>query len=132
MGASTWSKRQVYGRVTARTCIHPVSRRKIATEATAPECVAMHKYKAIGPGDPIPWFRANISGNPRFNFDTVGGRYVLLGFFGTLGDEAGHALGIEQTRAVTGEHAAGHEVEILDGGADDDLLQRGTLGKIIS
>lgn len=54
----------------------------------------MPKYKVIGPGDPIPWFRANIGGNPRYNFDTVGGRYVLIGFFGTLADAAAQkALG---------------------------------------
>lgn len=35
------------------------------------------------PGDPAPWFEAATSDNPRYGFDTVAGRYVVLCFFGS-------------------------------------------------
>ncbi|MBV1795985.1 2OG-Fe(II) oxygenase [Siccirubricoccus sp. G192] len=34
------------------------------------------------PGDPAPWFFAPTAANPRFNFASVAGRYVLLAFLG--------------------------------------------------
>lgn len=34
----------------------------------------------FGPGDLTPWFFAPTPSNPRFNFSTLAGRYVLLGF----------------------------------------------------
>ncbi|MDO9708744.1 2OG-Fe(II) oxygenase family protein [Paracraurococcus lichenis] len=34
------------------------------------------------PGDPAPWFHAVSAGNPRYNFASVAGRYVLLAFAG--------------------------------------------------
>ena len=38
------------------------------------------------PGEPAPWFYARSTTNPRYAFDTVGGRYVVLCFFGSAGD----------------------------------------------
>jgi predicted 2-oxoglutarate/Fe(II)-dependent dioxygenase YbiX/peroxiredoxin len=35
------------------------------------------------PGDPAPMFCAESSGNPRYHFDTVAGRYVVLCFLGS-------------------------------------------------
>ncbi|WP_052401362.1 2OG-Fe(II) oxygenase [Muricoccus aerilatus] len=35
------------------------------------------------PGDPVPVFRAATDGNPRYAFDSVAGRYVLLAFLGS-------------------------------------------------
>lgn len=43
------------------------------------------------PGDHAPWFHADCTSNPRYAFDTVAGRYVLLCFFGSAGDPAGAA-----------------------------------------
>lgn len=37
------------------------------------------------PGDPAPWFFAPTAANPRFNFASVAGRYVLLAFPGPAG-----------------------------------------------
>ena len=34
------------------------------------------------PGDPAPWFHAATAANPRFNFASIAGRYVLLVFPG--------------------------------------------------
>lgn len=34
------------------------------------------------PGDPVPWFSAATAANPRFNFASSAGRYVLLAFPG--------------------------------------------------
>ncbi len=43
------------------------------------------------PGDPAPWFHAASTSNPRYAFDTVAGRYIVLCFFGSAGDPAGAA-----------------------------------------
>jgi hypothetical protein len=43
------------------------------------------------PGDPAPWVRQRTTTSPDYFFHTVGGRYVLLCFYGTAGDEAGRA-----------------------------------------
>lgn len=45
------------------------------------------------PGDPAPWFHVPSTTSPRYAFDTAAGRFIVLCFFGTAGDEAGqHAL----------------------------------------
>ncbi|MGH6891529.1 MAG: redoxin domain-containing protein, partial [Dongiaceae bacterium] len=46
-------------------------------------------FVTLTPGDPAPWFHQRSGGNPRYAFDTVGGRWVVLCFFGTAGDEGG-------------------------------------------
>jgi len=46
-------------------------------------------YVSLTPGDPAPWFHQRSTSNPRYAFDTLGGRWVVLCFFGTAGDEAG-------------------------------------------
>ena len=35
------------------------------------------------PGDPVPMFHAATEGNPRYAFDSVAGRYVVLAFLGS-------------------------------------------------
>lgn len=52
----------------------------------------------LSPGDPVPWFQAEASNNPRFHFDTVGGRYVLLCFLGSAATDAA-------ARALSALHA---------------------------
>jgi predicted 2-oxoglutarate/Fe(II)-dependent dioxygenase YbiX/peroxiredoxin len=60
------------------------------------------EFRVLALGDPAPWFRQNSTSNPNYAFDTVAGRYVVLGFFGSAGDEAGRAAcaTIESNRAV--------------------------------
>lgn len=41
----------------------------------------------IQPGEAAPWFTAPASNNPRFAFDTVAGRYVVLAFLGSSAAE---------------------------------------------
>lgn len=48
-------------------------------------------YAELLPGDPAPWFRARTAANPRYVFDTVAGRHVVLCFYATAGDAAGRA-----------------------------------------
>ena len=48
-------------------------------------------YVDLQPGDPAPWFRQRSTSNPRYVFDTVAGRHVVLCFYGTARDEAGRA-----------------------------------------
>jgi len=40
-------------------------------------------------GDPAPWFHQRSGGNPTYAFDTVGGRWIVLCFYGTAADEDG-------------------------------------------
>lgn len=43
-------------------------------------------YSIVLPGDPAPWFSQATTSNPRFTFDTVAGRYIVLCFFGSAAD----------------------------------------------
>src|SRR5215213_906434 len=38
------------------------------------------------PGEPAPWFKVRSTANPEFHFDTIGGRYLVLCFFGSAAD----------------------------------------------
>jgi peroxiredoxin len=51
----------------------------------------MPAYANVSAGDPAPWFAQRALSNPRFNFDTVGGRYVVLCFFASAADPHGAA-----------------------------------------
>src|SRR5688572_30338311 len=42
--------------------------------------------KPVAPGEPAPWFVSRTSGNPRYHFDSVAGRYVVLSFFRSAAD----------------------------------------------
>lgn len=55
----------------------------------------------LSPGDPAPYFVAPTTTIPRFTFDTAAGRYLVLCFFGTVGDEAGQGA----MRAVAAHQA---------------------------
>jgi 2OG-Fe(II) oxygenase superfamily len=54
------------------------------------------------PGDPAPSFHgAALGGNPRYAFDTVGGRHILMLFFGSAADkEAAKALALVNANAA--------------------------------
>ncbi|WP_083811559.1 2OG-Fe(II) oxygenase [Asticcacaulis biprosthecium] len=43
-------------------------------------------YRNLSAGDPAPWFHQVSTSHPNYAFSSVGGRYVLMGFFGTAGD----------------------------------------------
>ncbi|SFL05368.1 2OG-Fe(II) oxygenase [Methylorubrum salsuginis] len=59
-------------------------------------------YVVLSPGDPAPWFAQASTGNPRYTFDTAAGRYVVLGFYGSAGSEAGAAAlaAVERNRTL--------------------------------
>jgi len=46
-------------------------------------------YRRLTPGDSAPWFRQRCTSNPDYAFDTVAGRFIVLCFFGTAGDDQG-------------------------------------------
>jgi predicted 2-oxoglutarate/Fe(II)-dependent dioxygenase YbiX/peroxiredoxin len=46
-------------------------------------------FASILAGDAAPWFKQRTASNPRYTFDSVGGRWIVLGFVGSFGDEAG-------------------------------------------
>jgi hypothetical protein len=54
-------------------------------------------------GGPAPWFECHSPGNPRFHFDTVAGRYVVLCFFGVSVDPQDEATARVQEQ-VPGMH----------------------------
>jgi hypothetical protein len=56
------------------------------------------------PGDPAPWFHAATAANPRYAFDSVAGRYVLLAF---LGSAAAHPPSAAAWEALRAARAAG-------------------------
>lgn len=51
---------------------------------------AAARWPAVG--EPAPWFQARTRSNPRYSFDTVAGRVVVLSFFGSAGDAYASAL----------------------------------------
>jgi predicted 2-oxoglutarate/Fe(II)-dependent dioxygenase YbiX/peroxiredoxin len=46
----------------------------------------------LTPGDPAPWFTARSTVNPSLQFESVGGRYIVLSFLGSAEDEAGRRV----------------------------------------
>jgi predicted 2-oxoglutarate/Fe(II)-dependent dioxygenase YbiX/peroxiredoxin len=58
-------------------------------------------------GEPAPWFYSKTVNNPRYVFDTIAGRVVVLCFFGSLASPAGqraqHLLAAHR-RTFDGEH----------------------------
>jgi predicted 2-oxoglutarate/Fe(II)-dependent dioxygenase YbiX len=49
----------------------------------------VRQYRELEVGDPGPPFRQRSITNPAYAFDTAAGRYLVLCFFGSMGDEAG-------------------------------------------
>jgi peroxiredoxin/predicted 2-oxoglutarate/Fe(II)-dependent dioxygenase YbiX len=46
----------------------------------------------LTPGDPAPWFTADSTRNPTFHFNTLGGHYIVLCFFGSAGSPASRTV----------------------------------------
>ncbi|MGB5078834.1 MAG: 2OG-Fe(II) oxygenase, partial [Sphingorhabdus sp.] len=55
----------------------------------------MPQYSVISPGDPAPWFRTRTSTNQNYAFNTVGGRYAVLCFLGSVARPHSKAAVIE-------------------------------------
>jgi len=60
-----------------------------ASPAAAPAGEA--RFRNLLAGDPAPMFKQRSATNPRFVFDTVGGRYILLAFIGSTSEPMGAA-----------------------------------------
>jgi len=52
----------------------------------------MSQYRNLQIGDHAPWFEQNSTSNPKYHFDTVGGRYIVLCFFLNTEHDAGKAM----------------------------------------
>lgn len=63
----------------------------MSQSAETPAKETASRYVRIGPGDPAPWFYQRATSHERYAFDTVGGRYVVMLFVGTAGDEQGRS-----------------------------------------
>jgi len=76
------------------------------------------------PGDPAPWFIAPSPTNPRYHFDSVAGRYVVLCFFGSAATPSVREMLAQiqrRTDVFDDEHAAFFGVSCDPG---DQQLQR--------
>jgi predicted 2-oxoglutarate/Fe(II)-dependent dioxygenase YbiX len=78
---------------------------------------ANRSLSALLPGDPAPWFHAATAGNPRYNFASTAGRYVLLAFLGPASNAAS-ATAVAALRAAQAEgllddrHAAAFAISV--------------------
>jgi predicted 2-oxoglutarate/Fe(II)-dependent dioxygenase YbiX len=61
-------------------------------EGNAPVPPASAFGRLVGPGEPLPWFKAATAANPSYMIDTVGGRHIVLSFPGPLRAPPGRAL----------------------------------------
>lgn len=52
----------------------------------------MPQYKRLDVGDPAPAFRQRCTSNEDYSFDSAAGRYLVLCFFATAGDEGGQNM----------------------------------------
>jgi peroxiredoxin/predicted 2-oxoglutarate/Fe(II)-dependent dioxygenase YbiX len=61
----------------------------------------MARTTFLRPGEPAPWFSARSTRNEQFKFDTAGGRYIVLCFFGSSSSPASRQVleDFEQYRA---------------------------------
>ena len=50
------------------------------------------RSRPLGVGEPAPWFIGRSLNNPRYHFDTVAGRFVVLSFYGSAADPESAAL----------------------------------------
>ena len=53
--------------------------------------MAVKSYANLLAGDTAPWFSQRSANNPRYVFDTAAGRYIVLCFLMSAGDERGKA-----------------------------------------
>ncbi|WP_149536612.1 2OG-Fe(II) oxygenase [Siccirubricoccus phaeus] len=62
--------------------------------------------RRLTPGDPAPWFFAPSAANPRYNFASAAGRYVLLAFLGPAGSPGAAALLAAQAEGLLDDRKA--------------------------
>ena len=72
------------------------------------------------PGDMAPWFVADCTSNPRYAFNTVGGRYVVLVFFGS----ATSPLGAKQIAGALANSGLFDDDRLLMFGVSTDKSDR--------
>ena len=75
-------------------------------------------------GEPVPWFYGPTEANPRFRFDSVAGRYVVLSLFGSAGRSDARAMldGLTKARARFNDAQALFFGVTID--PEDDVLGR--------
>lgn len=75
-----------------------------------------YNYVSLAAGDPAPWFVQRSSGNPRYSFDTAGGRYIVLCFYASARD----AIAREALAAVARNRKVFDDVNIAFFGVSAD------------
>src|SRR5580704_5828569 len=76
------------------------------------------------PGDLAPWFTARITGNPNFRFDSVGGRYNVLCFFGTMSNPDAPRIFADVLRDAARYDGSNYGFFGISADQQDESLQR--------
>jgi peroxiredoxin/predicted 2-oxoglutarate/Fe(II)-dependent dioxygenase YbiX len=66
--------------------------RSITTQPSPPKPEPVMAKALLDFGEPAHWFHARTKVNPTYHFDTVGGFYIVLCFFGSAGNPAARRL----------------------------------------
>lgn len=61
-------------------------------ETTGAAAKPQVRYTRLAAGDPAPWFVGRETINPQYRFDTAGGRYIVLCFFGSTRNPMAQSL----------------------------------------
>lgn len=91
----------------------------------------MAKYRELEIGDPAPWFTQSSTSNANYHFDTVGGRYIVLCFFGTSVDEQGRnmlSILTTQRKLFDDDHIAFFGVSVDPGDAEENRVKESLPG----
>jgi peroxiredoxin/predicted 2-oxoglutarate/Fe(II)-dependent dioxygenase YbiX len=65
----------------------------------AKDVFQLPKYRNLGTGEPAPWFEARANTRDVFALDSVGGRYIVLCFFGSADPKGKAALDVAFAQA---------------------------------
>jgi predicted 2-oxoglutarate/Fe(II)-dependent dioxygenase YbiX/peroxiredoxin len=77
----------------------------------------------LRPGQPAPYFAVRSTANPSFHFDTLGGRFIVLGFFGSSQEAEGRRH-LDQLLALEGRF---DDTNICFFGVSTDAADEGLL-----
>ena len=80
---------------------------------TETPAVAFAPERLPGFGEPAPFFRAPTDTNPAFAFESLGGTWIVLMFFGSLGVPAARAPGSAGGPLSVAARSAGSDIRSL-------------------
>jgi peroxiredoxin/predicted 2-oxoglutarate/Fe(II)-dependent dioxygenase YbiX len=81
-------------------------------------------------GEPAPWFVARSNVNPAFHFDALAGRYVVLSFFASAGNDVGRRV-LDGFQAIGGGIFDGENAVLLAVSVDPEDERTGRVAAVI-